>query len=186
MGPKLEARSLLSLTLFVFRILANHPHYSLAVDDLALVANFLYRCSYFHNQFSVLSCQWRQLRDASRSFASLRMTPAGSRFAHARKTASFIAVNNPPAIQVVRRKLDRDFVPRQYANKVLPHLSGNVRQNLVFIFQLHLEHGIGQRFDNRCHHFNRVFFTHRLLNSRQLSAVSFQLSVTTSNSISSL
>src|SRR5579862_465089 len=45
----------LSLTLLVFRRLANHPHYSLAVDDLALVTNFLYRCSYFHK--SVLSSQ---------------------------------------------------------------------------------------------------------------------------------
>jgi len=32
----------LSLTLLVFRILADHPHHTLAVDDLALVANFLY------------------------------------------------------------------------------------------------------------------------------------------------
>src|ERR1035437_4798663 len=37
------------LALFVFRVFADHPHYSLAVDDLALVANLLYRRSYFHN-----------------------------------------------------------------------------------------------------------------------------------------
>jgi len=29
------------LTLLVFRVLADHPHYSLAVDDLALIANLL-------------------------------------------------------------------------------------------------------------------------------------------------
>src|SRR5208282_6330277 len=43
------AEPALPLTLFVFRVFANHPHYSLAVDDLALVANLLDRCSYFHN-----------------------------------------------------------------------------------------------------------------------------------------
>jgi hypothetical protein len=42
----------LSLTLLVFRRLADHPHYSLAVDDLALVTNFLYRCSDFHDSAS--------------------------------------------------------------------------------------------------------------------------------------
>jgi hypothetical protein len=36
----------------MLRVLANHPHYSLAVDDLAFVANFLYRCSYLHNSVS--------------------------------------------------------------------------------------------------------------------------------------
>jgi len=33
---------LLSLTLLVLGVLADHPHHTLAVDDLALVANFLY------------------------------------------------------------------------------------------------------------------------------------------------
>src|SRR3954451_12062783 len=33
----------------MFRIRANHPHHTFAVDDLALIANFLYRCSYLHN-----------------------------------------------------------------------------------------------------------------------------------------
>src|SRR6266853_4089417 len=115
--------------------------------------------------FSLLTCQFSVAATAysSRSFASLRMTPAGSRFAHARKTVSFVAVHNPPAIQVVRRKFDRDLVPRQYPDEVLSHLAGNMRQHLVFVFELHLEHGIGQRFDHRCHDFNRVLFTHRLL-----------------------
>src|SRR5712671_3299867 len=72
----------------------------------------------------------------------------------------FVAVHNPPAIQIVRRKFDRDLVSRQYPDKVLPHLAGNMRQHLVFVFELHLEHGIRQRFDDRCHHFNRVLFTH--------------------------
>jgi hypothetical protein len=33
--------SLLSLPLFVFRVLADHPHHALAVDDLAFIANLL-------------------------------------------------------------------------------------------------------------------------------------------------
>jgi hypothetical protein len=34
--------TVLSLPLFVFRILANHPHHTFAVHDLALVTNLLY------------------------------------------------------------------------------------------------------------------------------------------------
>ena len=94
---------------------------------------FLTDARTFINQSSVLSCQFSVTATAylHRSFASLRMTPAGSRFAHARKTASFVAVHNSPAIQVVRRKFDRDFVSRQDADEVLPHLAGNMRQYLV-------------------------------------------------------
>src|SRR5690242_8077264 len=54
-SQKPRAKSVLTLALFMFRDYANHPHYTLAVDDLALVANFLYRCSYFHNP--AFSCQ---------------------------------------------------------------------------------------------------------------------------------
>src|ERR1700682_6533646 len=38
----------LSLALLVLRVVANNAHYTAPVDDLALVANFLYRCSDFH------------------------------------------------------------------------------------------------------------------------------------------
>jgi uncharacterized membrane protein YraQ (UPF0718 family) len=48
-----------ALTLLVFGVGADHAHHALAVDDFALVANLLYRCSYFHtvltSRFSVLS-----------------------------------------------------------------------------------------------------------------------------------
>jgi hypothetical protein len=50
----------------------------------------------------------------------------------------FVAVHNSPAIQIVGRKFDRDFVSRQYPYEVLPHLAGNVRQYLVLVFELHL------------------------------------------------
>jgi len=60
-SQKPKAKSALPLALFVFRDDADHPHYTLAVDDLALVANLLYRCSYFHN-FSSLSAPDEILR----------------------------------------------------------------------------------------------------------------------------
>ena len=47
------------LSLFVLRILADDPDNTLALDDFALIANRLYRSSYFHNlllsSFSAIS-----------------------------------------------------------------------------------------------------------------------------------
>src|SRR5437762_6620892 len=37
----------------------------------------------------------------------------------------FIAINDSSAIQVVRRKLDRDLISRQDANEILAHLARN-------------------------------------------------------------
>ena len=39
---------MLSLALFVFRVDADHPHHTLAVDDLALIANSLNAGFDFH------------------------------------------------------------------------------------------------------------------------------------------
>ena len=42
-----------------------------------------------------------------------------------------IAIHNPPAGQIVRRKLHRHAVTGKNANEILPHLSGDVGQHLV-------------------------------------------------------
>src|SRR5712692_5194025 len=88
---------LLSLSLLVFRILADHPHHTLAVDDLALIANFLDRCPYFHK--SVLGRSSLVVgQSVSEHFSAAAVT-----------TRLFIAIYNPPSIQIVRRKLDCNF-----------------------------------------------------------------------------
>src|ERR1035438_4052733 len=71
----------------------------------------------FINQFSVLSCQFSATATADfllrhrtdRDEASLASTFT---------EASFVAVHDSPAIQIVGRKLDRDFVSRQYPYEV--------------------------------------------------------------------
>ena len=69
-----------------------------------------------------------------------------------------ISVHDPAAGQIVGRKLDRHLVPRQDTYKVLPHLSRNVSQHLVFVFQLDAKHSVGQGLDHSSNDFNRVFF----------------------------
>src|SRR4029077_11759192 len=76
---------------------------------------------------------------------------------------SFIAIYDAAPVQVVGRKLNCYLVARQNADEGLAHLSRDMRQHLMLVLQFNLEHGIGQRFDDRRHHFNRVLFAHRLL-----------------------
>src|SRR6266478_3841436 len=67
-----------------------------------------------------------------------------------------VTLHNPAARQIVRRKLHRDFVSRQNQDEILAHLAGNVRQDLVLVFQLNAKHRVRQRLDHRGHDFNGV------------------------------
>src|ERR1700757_2050569 len=77
-------------------------------------------------------------------------------------TQLFVAIHDAAAVQVVWGKLDRHFIARQDANEILAHLSRNMCQNLMLVFQFYPEHRIGQRFKHSGHNLNRVFFTHAL------------------------
>src|SRR5215472_917320 len=86
--------------------------------------------------------------------------PAPARKATATKSSCdailFVPIYDAAAGEVVGGKLHRDLVSRQNPDEVLTHLAGNVRQNLVLVFQFHPEHRIRQRLDHRCHYFNGV------------------------------
>src|ERR687889_300351 len=60
----------------------------------------------------------------------------------------FVPVDDAPAGQVVRRKLDDDPVLGKDADVVLPHLAADVSQHLVTIRELHPEHGVRQGLDH--------------------------------------
>lgn len=55
-----------------------------------------------------------------------------------------ISKSYPSLCQIVRRHLQPYFVSWQNADVVHPHLSRNMRQHFVAIFQLHFKHRIGQ------------------------------------------
>src|SRR5215472_6149406 len=122
----------LSLALAVLRVGANHAHHAAPVDNLALHANFLYRCSNLH---------------ATPSFR----IPA-------RPAALLVTVNDAPAREIVGRKLHRDTVSGQNTDEILSHFPRNVRQNLMLVFQFDAKHGIWERLYDRSHHLDGILF----------------------------
>src|SRR5438067_3432152 len=88
----------LALPLLVARVGANDAHDAVTPDDLAVAADFLDRCQYFH---------------------------------------LFRPENDPRARQVVRRQLDRYLVARQDLDVVHSHLSRNMAERIVIVFEFH-------------------------------------------------
>ena len=52
------------------------------------------------------------------------------------------AICNTTATQVIGRKLHGDSVTGQNTDKIHTHLTGNVSQNNVVVFQFYLKHGV--------------------------------------------
>src|SRR3990170_6451593 len=67
-----------------------------------------------------------------------------------------VAIYDPAARQIVGRQLHRHPVSRQDADEILAHLSGDMRQHPVLVLQFHPKHGVGQRFNDRGHHFDGI------------------------------
>src|ERR1051325_10252466 len=69
-----------------------------------------------------------------------------------------VAVCNTTAIEVVRRKLYQHSVSGKDADKMLTHLSRDMRKHLVLaLFQLDPEHGVRQGLKDLCHDFYSFF-----------------------------
>src|SRR5690606_12437474 len=75
-------------------------------------------------------------------------------------SGSFLAVRDAPAAKIVRRQLHRHLVAGQDPDEVHPHLARDMRQHLVAVVELHPEHRVGQRLDDRPFHLNDVLLGH--------------------------
>jgi hypothetical protein len=143
----------LALTLLVPWFNADHAHDAVASDDLAIAANLLHRCQYFHL-----------------SFSTIRRTPVMRHKTPQVRNSIFLipgllgAENDPCPGKVVWRQIHRHLVAREYLDVVHPHLSRNVTKYDVTVFQLHPERCIRQRFEDLSLHLYRFFFRHPFTN----------------------
>ena len=86
----------------------------------------------------------------------------------AQKLTLFGAKHNPRSGQVIRRQLNRYLVSWKDADVMHPHLSRDVSEDLVPVFQLHFEHGIGQGLDNRSILLDQRLFRHTILRGAKI------------------
>src|SRR5437763_1595388 len=72
-----------------------------------------------------------------------------------------MAIDDPGAIQVVRRELDAHAVTRKDADSEPPHLAGDVAQHdPIHVVELDAEHRIGESFDDLSLQFDLFFLRH--------------------------
>src|SRR5690606_41839994 len=69
-------------------------------------------------------------------------------------------IGNATLAQVVRGHFNQHLVARQYANAVLAPASSRVSDDLLFVFELHPEHGIGQQLCNYSRPSDAFFLRH--------------------------
>src|SRR6266478_9068075 len=76
------------------------------------------------------------------------------------RVISLESVGDPAAGQVVRRQLDSDAVAGQDADEIHPKLAADVGEHPVAVLQLDREHRVGERFDDRSFHLDRISLRH--------------------------
>jgi hypothetical protein len=141
----------LTLTLLVLGILADHPHHAVALDDLAVFANLLYRSSYFHRSNSLT--QFGGCRRKIHWQLALYVTAANIRFL-------LVTVDYSASGKIVGREFNRNPVARKNLDEVHTHPARYVCQNDMPLIELDLEAGIGEGFHHNAVHFNRFFLRH--------------------------
>src|SRR5664279_4123530 len=71
---------------------------------------------------------------------------------------SLVAIGDPTSAEVVGGQFHLHFVAGENSDVVHPHLSGDVCEHLVPVFEFDPEHGVGERLDDRPFQDDRVFF----------------------------
>jgi hypothetical protein len=69
-----------------------------------------------------------------------------------------VAVRDATALQVIWRQLNLNTITGEYADVMHAHLSGNVGQHFVPVFEFDPEHRVRERLDHRPLEDDRVFF----------------------------
>src|SRR6266550_225350 len=75
---------------------------------------------------------------------------------HRRSSSLAVPVDDPPPLQIVRRELHQHPISREDPDVIHPHLPRDVGQYLVPVVELHPEHGVGQRLDDRSLNLDRI------------------------------
>src|SRR4051794_31738445 len=72
----------------------------------------------------------------------------------------FHSIRDPTLGQIVWRHLDLHLVAGQDADVVLAHAARNMCDHHMAVLELHAEHRVGKRLENRAFHFDDIVFGH--------------------------
>ena len=128
----------LSLTLFVFCDVTNDSKHPTPTDYLTLIANWLNACANFHN--------------IPKYLRNLTL--------YLYKTLLFGTVDDSPSSKIVGGNFKLYRISRQNADKVHTHLTADMSQYLMPVFQLNFEHCVGERLHNGSLTLDDIFFCH--------------------------
>jgi hypothetical protein len=119
-----------ALPLLVARIGANNHHSAMPADDFALLAYRFDGGTDLHARLSCLVC-----------FTLVSL---------------LVSIGDPTSGEVVRGEFNLNLVSRENTDVVHPHLSGDVGQNLVAIFELDPKHGVWEGLGDCAFKHNRI------------------------------
>src|SRR3982751_2350010 len=74
-----------------------------------------------------------------------------------RSASSPLAVHDPRAVEVVRRRRYADAVTGEDADAEAPHLAGHVAEHLVAVVELHPKHRVRERLDDLAFELDLLF-----------------------------
>ena len=135
-------------------LLVDNIKLPLSPHDLAIGAALLNGCTNFHDELFVF-------------FIGI-MQSASPRVMMSYLSFLFISEYDPSSCQVVGAHLYPNLIPRQDPYVIHPHFPRDGGQYFMTIFQLNLEHRIGQGFQNDAILFNECLFRHTVFGSAKI------------------
>ena len=130
-----------ALALLVLGVLADNHDLAVALDYLALLAHGLDRRSDFHLKFLLFKGVVPEALAAGSGRTPLFGSPC-----------------NASAGEVIGAHLNRDLVARENTDEVHTELAGYMGQDYVAASDVHVEHCIGQGFDDRALKLDYIVF----------------------------
>ena len=134
----------------MLRVLADDADAALSLDNLAFFADRFYGRSNFHKFF-------HSFRKKSAYHYIIAIAGKQAQFT-VFWTFLFVTPDDPAFRQIIGGQFQSNLVAGQDADVIHTQLAADVGQDYMLVFQLHLEHGVGQLFHYPAFNFNHIGF----------------------------
>jgi hypothetical protein len=154
----------LALSLLMFGVFTDHADHPFSFYNFTLVADFLDRCPDFHCLYPIVEEIEFNFQIPPRLPADKHPSSISSRTDFTKREVRgdylFLPKDDSPPREIIRGEFHRHLIPWEDFDEVHSHLSRNMGQHLVAVFQFDSEHGIGKGFQNLPFHLDRILLWH--------------------------